>query len=240
MANCALINSQAGGPTGFKSECGVDARARVSIKDVEKASHRIDPNLLYDIPLVPVDCAFSVIKECPEQTKPLKKVIKEKAKANGNCKATVLFAIRRPGCGNCREHGQQLTQLDNEPRFNDVAFVGAMKHGGGVDDAALLDFYQNYYRFPLFKDEDWKIYKAMGGRQLSFWTAITSIPRLEARYKSKGIPNIPFGGDIWTQGGVLIFDRKGKLCHTIYEIYGEELDLEEIRMKIDDARRNKD
>ena len=226
MASCK-IDSQ------VENECQTSRRNRTSIKDVEKASLKVDPTLLYNIPLIPVDCGFDMIKERPDKSLPLQPAIKKERRAVG-CKLTVLFAIRRPGCGNCREHGRQLTEIDSLER--DVSFIGAMKHGSGVDDAALLDFYQQYYRFPLFKDADWKIYKAMGGRKISFWKAITSIPRLEARYKKKGIPNIPFGGDIWTQGGVLIFDREGNLRHTIYEIYGEELNMDEIRDAIQDAR----
>jgi len=202
-------------------------------KDIETATSNINPDLLYNIPLIPVDCKFDLVQEDPAATLPLQPTIKKEARAVG-CKLTVLFAIRRPGCGNCREHGLQLTEINTLE--HDVSFIGAMKHGAGVDDQALLQFYQNYYRFPLFKDSDWKIYKAMGGRKLSFWKAITSIPRLEARYKKKGIPNIPFGGDIWTQGGILIFDKEGNLRHTIYETYGEELNIDEIRAAIQEAR----
>ena len=231
MATCTMNPSQ------VANECQTSRRSRTSINDVVKASEKLDANLLYDIPLIPVDCRFSLVKEQPEKVDKLRPVCQKERRAGG-CKVTVLFAIRRPGCGNCREHGRQLTEINNLER--DVSFIGAMKHGSGVDDEALLDFYQQYYRFPLYKDEDWQIYKAMGGRKVSFFKAITSIPRLEARYKKKGIPNIPFGGDIWTQGGVMIFDREGNLRHTYYEKYGEELDTAEIRHAIREARRPRD
>jgi hypothetical protein len=87
-------------------------------------------------------------------------------------KLTVLFAIRRPGCGACREHGRQLTQLDRLER--DVSFVGAIKETG-VNDQALLDFYQQYFRFPIVLDKKWEIFKAMGGRQIGLWPALTTI-----------------------------------------------------------------
>ena len=228
MATCDMDSSQ------VANECQTSRRSRTSINDVVKASEKLDPKLLYDIPLIPVDCRFGIVKEQPENTDKLKPVCQKERRAGG-CKVTVLFAIRRPGCGNCREHGRTLTEINNLER--DVSFIGAMKHGSGVDDEALLDFYQQYYRFPLFKDEDWKIYNAMGGRKLSFFKALSLVPRLEARYKKKGIPNIPFGGDIWTQGGIMIFDREGNLRHTHYEKYGEELDIAEIRHAIREARK---
>ena len=216
------------------TECKTSRRSLTSLEDVSKAVGKIDTQLLYDIPLIPVNCRFSLIQEQPQETMALQPLIQKERRAGG-CKVTVLFAIRRPGCGNCREHGRQLTEINRLER--DVAFLGAMKHGSGVDDTALLDFYQQYYRFPLYKDEDWKIYKAMGGRKVSFFKALSLVPRLEARYKKKGITNIPFGGDIWTQGGVMIFDREGNLRRVFYETFGEELDIPEIRQAIQEARK---
>lgn len=234
MASCPT-NAQSG--SQLESECRTSRRSMTRLEDVTRAATNINPKLLYDIPLIPVDCRFGLVKERPENTMPLKSAVKKDRRAQGGCKVTILFAIRRPGCGNCREHGQQLTEINKLEQ--DVSFIGVMKHGSGVDDAALLDFYQHYYRFPLYKDEDWKIYKALGGRKFSFLRALALMPRLEARYKKKGIPNVPFGGDIWTQGGVMIFDREGNLRHTVYETYGEELDKETIRQAIKKARNNK-
>ena len=38
--------------------------------------------------------------------------------------------------------------------------------------------------------------------------------------------------DIWTQGGLLLFDKRGKLRFAYYESYGDELNIEEIRRAI--------
>jgi hypothetical protein len=46
------------------------------------------------------------------------------------------------------------------------------------------------------------------------------------RYNKNKINNVPFGGDIRTQGGVLIFDKQGELRYAYHENYGEELNLE--------------
>jgi AhpC/TSA antioxidant enzyme len=198
---------------------------------VPAAPHRVDPEMLYRIPCIPVLCGFGVVQVKPESTLPLRSMIQKERRSVGG-KLTVLFAIRRPGCGACREHGRQLTQLDQLER--DVSFVGAIKETG-VNDQALLDFYQQYFRFPIVLDKKWEIFKAMGGRQIGLWPALTSYIRLQRRYKSQGIPNVQ-GGDIWTQGGVLVFDKDGNLRHTYYDTYGELLDVNVLRAAIREAR----
>jgi AhpC/TSA antioxidant enzyme len=198
---------------------------------VPAATHRVDPEMLYRIPCIPVHCGFGVVQVKPESTLPLRNMIQKERRSVGG-KLTVLFAIRRPGCGACREHGRQLTELDQLER--DVSFVGAIKEIG-VNDQALLDFYQQYFRFPIVLDKKWEIFKAMGGRQIGLWPALTSYIRLNRRYKSQGIPNVQ-GGDIWTQGGVLVFDKDGNLRHTYYDTYGELLDVNVLRAAIREAR----
>lgn len=149
---------------------------------------------------------------------------------------TVLFAIRRPGCGMCRDHGLRLAGLvHDKPNVN---LIGVIKQTG-VDDAALMEFYTDYFNFPLYKDEKWDLFiNTCGDRKISLWRLITLSPRLEFRYAKKNIRNIPFGGDIFTQGGVLIFDKQGKLRFVYYETYGKDLDLEAIGWAIEEARKS--
>jgi AhpC/TSA antioxidant enzyme len=208
-----------------------DLRYLLDRQAVPAALHRVDPEMLYRIPCIPVHCGFGVVQVKPDDTLPLRNMIQKQRRSVGG-KLTVLFAIRRPGCGSCREHGRQLTQLDQLER--DVSFVGAIKETG-VNDQALLDFYQQYFRFPIVVDKKWEIFKAMGGRTIGLWPALTSYVRLNRRYKSEGIPNVQ-GGDIWTQGGVLVFDKDGNLRHTYYETYGEPLDLNVLHAAIREAR----
>lgn len=146
---------------------------------------------------------------------------------------TILFAIRRPGCANCREYGVALDQLSQEdPR---VCVVGAVKETG-VADAELLRFYEEYFRKPIYLDEKWNLFHAMGGKKLSWPQLIRGYLRSEKRYKRKGIANKKFGGDLYTQGGVLIFDRKGRLRFALAEEYGYELDVDAIKEAISEIR----
>jgi hypothetical protein len=61
---------------------------------------------------------------------------------------TVLLAIRRPGCGACRRHGRQLSELAKQ---ENVCLAGAIKHID-VDNDALLEFYNEYFKFLIYID----------------------------------------------------------------------------------------
>jgi hypothetical protein len=100
----------------------------------------------------------------------------------------------------------------------------------------MIDFHKDYFRHPLYMDKNWVIFKALGSRMISLWKLLSSVSKLEKRYKQNIIQNIPFGGDIFTQGGILILDRKGQLRYAHYENYGEELDFEEFEQVIQDIR----
>ena len=143
---------------------------------------------------------------------------------------TAVFCIRRPGCGGCRETGLQLTQLSQE-FGSEMNLFGIIKETG-VDDAALTDFYTDYFSFPLYKDNDWESFRFLGNRKISIWKLLRTAPYAQKRYNKKKIVNIPFGGDIFTQGGILLFDRKGNLQFVYYERYGDELDMEALRFAI--------
>jgi hypothetical protein len=145
---------------------------------------------------------------------------------------TVLFAVRRPGCGACRGHGRQLTEL---ARLENVSLVGAIKETG-VNDPALLEFYNEYFKFPIYKDEKWNVYTAMGGRKISIRTFLANGNRMRKLFNKNQIKNAAFGGDAWTQGGVLIFDKEGDLRYCHYENYGEDFNLEELRAAVKAAR----
>jgi hypothetical protein len=111
----------------------------------------------------------------------------------------------------------------------------------GVDDKALLDFYEKYFaRHAIYKDEKWKLYHAMGGRKISVGKLVTGLMKSFRRHREKKVeasPNIT-AGDGWMQGGVLIFDRRGNLRHLIEEDYGEPLDTQAIKDVIEEIKRN--
>lgn len=196
-----------------------------------KESLRLQAPKLYKIPLIPVNCSFDIVTERTTNTIPLKPMTGQERRVVQS-DVTVLFAVRRPGCGSCRFHGRQLTELAKQ---ENICLVGAIKETG-VDDPSLLEFYQDYFKFPIYKDEKWNIYNAMGGRKLSVRKLLGNANKLRKRFRKNAIKNVPFGGDIWTQGGVLIFDKQGELRYCYYEDFGDELNIEELRAAVQAAR----
>jgi AhpC/TSA antioxidant enzyme len=144
---------------------------------------------------------------------------------------TAVFCIRRAGCGSCRDHGMELAkiakQFDGDGGGDGVQLIGILKK----DDAnaeLIEEFYREYFPFPIYQDEQWDAFKFLGRREISAWNLLAQVPRLVKRYHEKNIKNTAFGGDIFTQGGILLFDVTGKLRYVYYEQYGEELDVESL------------
>ena len=116
-----------------------------------------------------------------------------------------------------------------------VGLVGILKDAGD-DNVNILELSQNYFKYPLFMDEKWHVYKAMGGRTLTMETLKAGVQKYMPRYKRKGIEMRLDGGDRFMMGGVLLFDRKGDLCFSYEEAYGEELDMQVIERAIAEIR----
>lgn len=114
--------------------------------------------------------------------------------------------------------------------------IGVVKETG-VDDNALINFHTHYFRkYPLYRDSDWRLYRAMGARRLSPFQLVAGFVRSLRRHREKGIENVLTGGDVFMQGGVLVFDRKGELRYAYDEEYGVEFNVEILKSMIQAAR----
>jgi hypothetical protein len=134
--------------------------AQKPIVNLELSQQALD-KCLDDITLLPVDCSFGIVTERKHLSVSLKQMIRNEIRVSGRADVMIMFAIRRPGCGACREHGKQLTELIhsiNQQGKVNVGAIGIIKHIN-VDNNALLQFYDQYYKFPIYKDEKWCIYK---------------------------------------------------------------------------------
>lgn len=123
----------------------------------------------------------------------------------------------------------------NDPK---LALAGTIKETG-VDDEGLLEFYQSYFdRHPMYADEKWQLYHAMGGRKASFWDLFKATAVAKPRWYRKGIPSSAnnYLSDPWMQGGVLVFDQKGSLVYAMEETMGEEFNMERLERAIQAAR----
>ena len=106
----------------------------------------------------------------------------------------------------------------------------------GVDDEGLLEFYQDYFTFPLYRDVDRSIYAAFGSRKIALttwnplrlWKGYKEMGRrisgkqIEGNYKGEGM----------IQGGILVFDATGALRYAYEEDIGSPLELADIRAAV--------
>lgn len=134
----------------------------------------------------------------------------------------------------CREHGQQLAiEFAANPELNKQFFgVWTLIKETGVDDAGLMEFHNKYFKYDTYRDEELAIYKAMGNRKIGLKTwnpfrLYRGFKDLSRRLKEKSIDGNLVGEGL-IQGGVLIFDKSGKLCYAYEEDVGNEFDMKDI------------
>ena len=212
-------------PTDFDEAIQkIDSLSRVTLKDPLER-HKED---IRWVPLQRLDCSFGIVRADGDPI-PLLNVVSKECKGS-RFNLTIVFAIRRPACGNCREHAQQLVKLAESDRR--VSLVGVVKEIG-VADIELDNFYRHYFKRPMYRDKQWKIYQMMGNRRLSVFSLLRGHLKNLRRYNEKKIANVPFGGDLYTQGGLLVFDRFGDLRFAYDEVFGEELDMKAVRAAIE-------
>jgi hypothetical protein len=130
----------------------------------------------------------------------------------------------------------QLVEL--AAKDDKVALMGVVKETG-VDDNGLVEFYQDYFdRRPMYKDERWKVYEAMGGRKLGIMGLFRATFGAASRWKKKGIAasKTNFKTDPWMTGGVMVFDKRGDLVYALEEGTGREFEMDRIEKAIKGAR----
>lgn len=191
---------------------------------------RREAKLLGKVGLVPIDYSFGIVTARETSAVPLKEVVTKQARKE-KANVVVVYAVRRPGWHGCRQQGKQLSQLAAELRK--TAFVGIVKE---KEDNGILDFYNKYFKFPLYQDPKWKTYKALGSRKITTGQIIVRVLKWPMVAAKRLIKSERGGSDMKTQGGILIYDRTGNLRYAYQEQYGEPLDMESIQAAIDAAR----
>lgn len=187
--------------------------------------------MMYKSRLLPLICSFGMVREIDNKLK-LKKVVKRECK-HLDTDLTIVFAVRRAGCASCRYNARILVDIAKEQR---VSLVGVVKEVG--DFAALAEFHKDYFdQFPLYKDEKWDVFSALGSRKVSTWKLLRNSPSIGRKYRDKKVRNISFGGEARILGGVMLFDRSGSLRYIHHENYGEEFPLDALHKQIIDLRK---
>lgn len=117
-------------------------------------------------------------------------------------------------------------------KFDDKFGLWAIVKETNVDDQGLLDFYQQYFTFDIYRDEALATYEAMGNRKIALttWNPIRlyrGFRELSSRMKQKNIEG-NLKGEGFIQGGILFFDKAGVLQFAYEEEIGNEFDADKI------------
>lgn len=111
----------------------------------------------------------------------------------------------------------------------------------GVDDPGLYDFYNDYFTYPLYKDESQTFYTALGTRKLaiSTWNPIKMFRGMRNMSKRLSKKNISgnYKGEGIVQGGIIIFDAAGKARFAYREETGSEVPVEDIVAVVNELRK---
>lgn len=187
--------------------------------------------------LIPLNCTFGIVTEHRQNDIRIPKLVRSQCKFE-NTKVLIAVALRRPGCLSCRVTASLLRDYHKDD--NCVSLIAIVKESGAVAvDKDIQELYHKYFPFPIYKDEDWSIYKhVLGNRKDSYFNLVPKMFQMKKRLKENGITSIKgtfTGGDSLTAGGILIFDKEGHLRSILYEDFGSPLQRDHIQQAINDA-----
>ena len=134
----------------------------------------------------------------------------------------------------CREEGQSLSRLaaDNPRLFEGFGIFGIVKEVA-VDDEGLLEFYNDYFHYPLYMDDSQQFYEALGSRKITSlptWNPIKlwkGFRSMQSRLEGKNLTGNMIGEGI-IQGGIIIFDKNGEPYAVYQERTGAAIPEEDI------------
>jgi hypothetical protein len=116
--------------------------------------------------------------------------------------------------------------------FEGIHIFGIVKETG-VGDEGLVEFYEKYFRFPLYCDKTYAFYQALGDRKVGLkdiWNPFSIIGMLcdaFQRMRDKSIGGNLLGEGI-VQGGYIIFGRDGKARCMYQEHTGVDLPVADL------------
>jgi hypothetical protein len=116
--------------------------------------------------------------------------------------------------------------------FDGFEIFGIVKETG-VGDEGLVQFYEQYFQFPLYCDKTYSMYRALGDRKVGLkdiWNPLSIIGILcdaFQRMHDKSIDGDMLGEGI-VQGGYIIFGRDGKARCMYQEHTGVDLPVADL------------
>lgn len=121
-------------------------------------------------------------------------------------------------------------------------FWGVVKETG-VDDEGLSKFYNEYFTFPLFKDEGLVLYNDFFGKRKIGLTTYNPFKlyrgykEMTKRLNGKGLDG-NMTGEGMIQGGLIIFDKGGTARYAYEESIGDELVIDDIVAALEDIAKD--
>lgn len=112
----------------------------------------------------------------------------------------------------------------------------------GVDDQGLWEFQKDFFPYPIYRDQSYTFYTALGDRKLAFnllFNPLGFLPMiLDAwnRVTKKGIRGNLRGEGI-VQGGIVLFDKSGKPLAMYQEETGVDLPVSDLVRAFEVIRR---
>jgi hypothetical protein len=106
-------NKHTSPPEPFKNKTSIQVSSTIELEECL----RLSAPHLSKIPLISADCPFGSVTEKQDKKICRQPMTRKERRVTGT-NVTVLSAIRRSGCGTCREHGFQLTKLVKQERVS--------------------------------------------------------------------------------------------------------------------------
>ncbi|GKZ00993.1 hypothetical protein MPSEU_001050800 [Mayamaea pseudoterrestris] len=103
----------------------------------------------------------------------------------------------------------------------------------GVDDDGLLEFNEKYFTFPIYRDQTWTFYEALGNRKIGLsllwnpFSVFSIMCETYQRIREKKIDG-NMKGDGIIQGGIIFFGRDGQPKAAYQEETGVDLRIRDI------------
>jgi hypothetical protein len=124
----------------------------------------------------------------------------------------------------------------------DFGFWGVVKETG-VDDEGLTEFYERYYKFPLYRDSGLSTFKAFGDKTIfsdMSWNPFRlyrGMKQVSKRMKDKKIDGNMVGEGL-KKGEIFILNPDGEVLYALEEETGSPLDLDAMQAAMDAITRN--
>jgi hypothetical protein len=118
----------------------------------------VDKPSLEKISFEPLNCSFGIVRTTEVDNKKavgFKDIVHRQRETTG-ADVTIVFAVRTPGCAVCRENALHISDWASSLNASNVSrpkvsLVGIVKESGTpATDEAVLNFYENYFRCPLY------------------------------------------------------------------------------------------